>query len=193
MPGTITTLDELQRTPEGDIPDTFMNSLNNIYQFNVVDIQNALSRLPMEVLSTLHKTLCETVVSSFPQYQDRRIVQRQVKNTIVPDIINLGSSIANDSPHRDLDRIFLERTNPHNPLSSPNPDDYNNLLRLVYELKERIEQLETAQRTADARRDALSGELAAVSERIPGPANSTRSPPPDDGIEPEREGSQATI
>ena len=57
-------------------PQIFINSLSNIFQYSVKDIQSEVSKTTMETLSSLHKSLCDKITEIFPQYKNRRVVNR---------------------------------------------------------------------------------------------------------------------
>ena len=71
----------------------------------------------------------------FPQFKDRRIVNRQVKRTILPDIIALGNSIANKAIDKDLDKIFVNRepntSENQEPVTQSQPNDVQTLLATI--------------------------------------------------------------
>ena len=102
-------LPDLNSVADGKYDDVFIRSLNTIYQYSLRDIQDQLQKASMKVLTVLHKALCDKVRTNFSQYKDRRVINRQVKHTIVPDIFNLGYSLVNKSSSNELDKIFVNK------------------------------------------------------------------------------------
>ncbi len=89
----------------------FKNSLDDIFIYNIQDIQDTIKTYDMEVLGSLRKVLCEDVSVKFPQYQNRRTVNRQHKHTLLPDIGILGHCITKNTQMKELDKIFHQMTN----------------------------------------------------------------------------------
>ncbi len=97
------------------------------------------------------------MVHDFPQYKERKVINRQVKNTIIPDILILGLTITNNIPAKDLDKIF-QSPNKLSESASLTPDskaevvekqleDLASLLQIMLELRGRVDKLETEVRT----------------------------------------------
>jgi hypothetical protein len=93
-------------------PQVYMQYLQVIYHYNVDDIQIELSKQPMDTLYIIHKLLCEETVRLFPEFNGRRIINRQAIRTIVCDITNMDLYIVNKLVNRkEMDKIFLETIN----------------------------------------------------------------------------------
>ena len=84
-------------------------------------------------------------------------VNRQVKNTIIPDNLILGLTITNNIPAKDLDKMF-QSPNKLSESASLTPDskeevvekqveDLASLLQIMLELLGRVDKLETEVRT----------------------------------------------
>ena len=145
----ISSLVDLDRINDDHFTQSFCDSLDVVFRYAVSDIQVALQRREMEALSCLHRTLCDKAVSIFPQYKDKRIVNRQVKHTIVPDICNLGFSVVNKSVHKDLYKIFTSNGASDNPSSSgpnghnmPSVSEVTRLLEIVTKLQTKVNAME---------------------------------------------------
>jgi hypothetical protein len=80
---TVAQLDGISSTDPKDMAVVFMNSLNVIYQYGFKDIDDVLQHFSMDVLNTLHHDLCAKVSTMFPQYKDKRSVNRQAKHKAV--------------------------------------------------------------------------------------------------------------
>ena len=99
-------LDNLISLNDDYLPEGFLESMDTIFSYNIGDIQGSLCDFSKESLGKLHKSLCEKVVAAFPQFKDRRPINRQVKKTLIHDITVLGYSLMNKSPLKDVDKIF---------------------------------------------------------------------------------------
>jgi hypothetical protein len=132
-----------------------------------VSITEVLEVHDMDVLAALHRVLCERMMMLFPEFLGRRIIKRQVKRTIIPDILSLSSSIVNKIAHRDVENIFLERELPAQSQASstsPQTEEFQNLLTLVFKLSDRVSALEKEAKRRDATCRSLQEELAALKE-----------------------------
>ena len=143
-------------TPEKEenLTEVFTLSLSAIFANTLEDIQESLAHFSKESLCKLHKALCSKVVETFPQYSDRKQINRQVKHTLVSDISALGYSLHNNSPLKDLEKIFHQPTpSSENSASQPvsssqltsstQQSEVNELLAIVAALSTRLSQLET--------------------------------------------------
>ena len=88
--------------------DLFISEIQRIFQYGMKDILETLSELDMDVSSSIHNTLANMAKTSFPKFKHRRAVQRTVAHTAAKDIWFLGFSIANQSPSKDLEKIFKD-------------------------------------------------------------------------------------
>ena len=76
--------------------EEFMESLDKIFQYGHQDIREVpLKLLGLDSLGRLRRALCDRVVHDFPQY---KVINRQVKNIIIPDILILGLTVTNNIP-----------------------------------------------------------------------------------------------
>ena len=94
---SITVLEDLNDVKKGNYVQTFMANMNLVFQFNGGDIQKQVSQEENDLLMALRKSLIERLQRDFPQFSDRRPVNRLVKRTTVPDIFHLGYSFTNKS------------------------------------------------------------------------------------------------
>ena len=139
----------LTNTDEGNLTSAFMENLHGIFAYNLDDIQKSLNGFSKEVLCKLHKSLCCKVAETFPQYRDRKPINRQVKKTLLYDIATLGYSLVNNAPLKDMDKVFhpLSSPPPAQPTDCASPQhtdqaDLADLLTVVANLTSRVTQLE---------------------------------------------------
>lgn len=159
----ITQLPDILQIGDNELLEVYIASLDIIHQYNVKDVQETLCKLRMETLNVLHKSLCEKVVATFPQYKDKGIVNRQKHKTIVPDIFNLGSSIVNKLAAKDLDKIFIGKDQPEPEPSDPKQaKDLEDLMSLLLKLRDRVCALEAAQKKSEEANQLLRDELLAL-------------------------------
>ena len=59
----------------------------------------------------------------FPALKESRPINTTVVCSIVPDIVNLGQSLINDSPVKDLDKMFISKENSDNTRSTSNANE----------------------------------------------------------------------
>lgn len=97
-------LDTCEKTNFGAI---VLHNLDAIFQYNGRDIQTQFAKEEQSLLVELRKTLCARIQERFEQYKDQRPVNRQVKHKLVSDIYYLGYCLVNDSPSKDLDKVFV--------------------------------------------------------------------------------------
>ena len=108
------------------------------------DVQTALERFSKGSLGKLHKTLCGRVAVTFPQYKDRKPVNRQAQKTLTNDIVTLGYCVHNNATLRDLEKNFHPSSViPHQSAAdSGNQTEVQHLVTLVISLRSRLNQLE---------------------------------------------------
>lgn len=141
----------------------FVNNLEVIFRYGFKDIQMVLNDFDMSHLLALHKTLCLKFQEGFPQYKEHRPINRQVKNTTIPDIYHLGYSIVNKSPTRDVDKAFVIRELSH---SSLNTDEVQELLQAVSSLTKKVHTLQNQVTTLISDNKALHCDLKKVQEEL---------------------------
>ena len=119
----------------------FNSNIGDVYRFGLKDVQEALDMVNIDYLVALHKTLCSGVQDAMPQFKGRRPINRQVKHTLIPDIYQLGLSLCNGTPSRDLDKVFSAT---HSAPSSPpsGADELQRLILAVADLTTRVGNLE---------------------------------------------------
>jgi hypothetical protein len=161
-----------------------------------------LNNVEMVDLLAVHRALCDSITQLFPEYRGRRVIKRQMKKTVIPDICNMTTCLANKLPSRDLDCIFLEREvapSQSNGSGSPqNASDFHDLLTLVYSLRDKVFALEATGIKREAEIQSLREEIDSI-KSAQSPANnastSSSSTAPTSGAptrqEPEQEPSEA--
>ena len=115
---SVSNLDDLKNIPIDQFVDTFYDNLEIIFRYALTNIQETLQAFDMETLNLLHKKLCDKAVLLFPQYNNHRTRNRQMKHTIIPDLCILGHSLVNQQCLKDLDKIFI----PKETISTMNAD-----------------------------------------------------------------------
>ena len=116
----------------------FILNTDKIFRYGYKDILAILSTIELSILVTLHRKLCIKTQEEFPQFRDLRPINRQVKNTVAPDIYFLGYSIVNKSPCKELEKIFVSRDN----TSSLNSEELQELLQAVTSLTKKVTEVE---------------------------------------------------
>lgn len=137
-------LSDLARTDEEHLCEIFMSSMDAIFQYSVLDVQEQLQGFSMKTLQSLHKLLCDKIQVCHSQYKDRRAISRKVKGTIIPDITYMGYSLINKNPCIELDKIFCPRGETYVTEcdSLPSATEYQELLLLISNLTDRVTSLE---------------------------------------------------
>jgi hypothetical protein len=83
--------------------DAFVTSLGNIFQY----AQNDVSKLEQATLVELRNKLSLACVELLPQVTSTtRLINRQSKHKLVDDVFQMGYSIVNKAPAKELDKIY---------------------------------------------------------------------------------------
>ena len=165
----ISQLSDILSVGNTNIVQAFIGSLTVIFQYNHQDIKDTLQHVSLDHLKRIYRDLCDRVQAKFTEYHGRRPISRQAKRKILPDICTLGHSIANERPHRDLDRIFHLQRKSTITETAVDPDVntdviiQNNLdtniladvLSSVLDLKAKVEKL-----------DALQSKVVSLEEQV---------------------------
>ena len=104
-----TTLKDIQAWDKDSFTAKFTDNLELIMRYGSKDITESLQCIDLSTLCILQKALCDKVSGMFPQFKESRPVNRQVKHRVIPDIFQLGYSLVNESPSKDLDKIFVSK------------------------------------------------------------------------------------
>ena len=99
-------LSELKSISDEDLPTVFLTSLSTIFSYSIEDVTKSIEDFSKDSIGKLYRLLCDKAANTFTQYKGRKPVNRQVKHTMLPDIGILGYSLANESPLKELERIF---------------------------------------------------------------------------------------
>ena len=137
----ITALTELASMAPDTFAKVYVASLEIIHQNNNQDISDVISNTDVELLQQVHKSLCVSIISLFPQYDNRRIVNRVAKHKVVSDIIHMGSSVVNNLDNRELSKIFFEQLHKETDISEDMQTA--DLVQLVAKLCDRVKALES--------------------------------------------------
>ena len=106
----ISTLEALSTVEGAQFPMVFAASLEYIYQYSAIDIKNTLNTMEQDVLVITRSLLYDTWIVQFPQYKEKRMIDRRVKHLLVNDIYIIGLCIQNEHISNDLDKIFQSST-----------------------------------------------------------------------------------
>jgi hypothetical protein len=140
--GGITRLEEIYDIPLDEVVKTFMDSLQSIYQHAQFDIQDTLGKLENETLTEIHKKFCENIILLFPEYKDKRCVNRQVKHKLVADIHSIGYCVVNKNTTRELEKIFVHKSVQNKDNVNGDLTELANLVKVVITLRERFDRIE---------------------------------------------------
>jgi hypothetical protein len=142
-----TTLDDLLKDVHGDTVALFCNSLDDLFQYGLKDIEETLLKLDKDILQDIHRDLVQRIGTMFPSYKDKRPRKRQVKSTMITDINMMGYSLVHKSLANDLDKSFMdsgslptEQTEPHG--KSINPREIAELVKTVHTLQMQVVAIE---------------------------------------------------
>ena len=91
-----------------DAIGSFQNevALNFIFNHTHSDIKEALNSVHIDSLNAVRNNLITELCNQLPQYKDHRVIKRQNKKTLIPDIINIGYSVINGIASKDLEKVF---------------------------------------------------------------------------------------
>ena len=152
-------LTDLSKIDNDNFTRAFMTSLQTVYQYGALDIQEELQKTDMDNLSILHKTLCERIglCTIFPQYTDKKPITRKIKRTICSNIFHLGYSIVNRKPARKLDKIFSSKDCDQGDVDNQvGPEtEMATLFQVVSDLTRRMRVVEKRLATVEAQKEEL--------------------------------------
>jgi hypothetical protein len=135
-----------------DIPALFCDSLDNFLQYGYTDIYETLNKLEMNTLQSMHKLLVNRVKLTFPAYTEKKSRNRQVKNTVIPDIYNIGYSLIHQQVTKDLEKVFVDAvsdaaqndtTTDNDATFVANPSELSDLIRTVAGLTRKVAGIES--------------------------------------------------
>ena len=90
-----------------DFCRAFVDNKDLVFQYSARDVQDQLEKQELDTLLPLHKTLSAMIQADFPEYSNKKPINCQSKSRAVSDIYVMGYSLVNDSPARELDKIFI--------------------------------------------------------------------------------------
>ena len=141
--GAIQQLSELESTTSPC--EAFVSSLDTIYSYNAHDIQTTLEKLSIETLKGLHKELWVKMTSVFQPLKDSKLIMRQLKHTLIPDIYQFGLSLVNNILTKDVDKMYVSKDSSHTEAPVEIIDsntEFDNLLKIVLDIRSRMSGLE---------------------------------------------------
>ena len=103
-------MDQLIGVNDEEYADVFGSNINVIFQYSEKDISSVLDNKDLEIVLNIRNKLCERVKESFPEYANRRFINRQVKHLAIQDIISMANSILRDSTVRKMEKVFVAKT-----------------------------------------------------------------------------------
>lgn len=169
---------DLESIVQRDAVAAFENCLDFIFQHSCADIKQALWSIDLPQLQTIRSQLLDKLVTVTADFSDRRPIKRLNKNTVIPDIYWIGYSVVNKTTSKDLDNVFAKT-----PLATSdsetvtqvttedddeadqhilNSRDIQDLLTIVFNLRDRVEKLEEAKRISDELCSSLQVEIASL-------------------------------
>lgn len=170
-PRNIKQLSDILKIDKSEIAKVYTNCLSTVHQYAQQDIHDCLVKVDLDTLNTIHKSLCDCVIQILPQFKDRRVVNRQVKRTIVPDILSLGYSVINKAADKDLDKIFQNRDShnveSHENLSNAQLNELLELLGTVAALGTKVDVLEKKLQDLVTENQSLKDRLSNLEQNAP--------------------------
>ena len=103
---TLRDLTDIKAVADDELVDTFMRHINFIFQYGLNDIQQCLMGRHLDPLNTLRQRLYVEIESELTDYANRTLKKRVKDNTLCQDIVQLGYSLVNKSPTKDLIKVF---------------------------------------------------------------------------------------
>ena len=169
----ITNLGDLANIPSGDIIRCIMSSLEVIYRYSSQDIQDALSGIDFTTLQELKRQLFVKLTDMFPQYKDRKLINRimrMITKTVVTDIFNLGYSVINKGPARDLDKMFQNTpanvTEESQETNVTNIQDLSGILSMTAKLSRNVQMMEVGVKKSHDINSRLRSDLSQCQDKI---------------------------
>lgn len=165
---TITNLGELKGVENEKLSECFISNLSLIYQYALKDIEVALENKSLEVLQSLRTELFTKVSESLSNYQNKTlIVNRKTKHTAIGDIVQLGYSIVNNSPSREIDRICGEKQHADGGGLDDEVSKLSDILLVVSELNETVNALQSSVTQLKAENKTLLSRISSLEEMTP--------------------------
>jgi hypothetical protein len=166
----LTNLSDLKKLSKEDFHQVFVNNMNIIFQYTMQDIEKVLEGVALETLTPLHKTLCNMAKDMFPKFANMRAKNRIITNTAITDIRNLGFSLVNKSPLRDLDKTFVEVEQPStkNPELDDNTSSNQKLLETILLVQDRVTSLECKVATLEDENTKLRYVITQLQDSVEG-------------------------
>ena len=174
----VTQLNDLAGVSDSNVCDAFMNSLETIFANPLPDVQETLELLSKETLAQLEKILIKKVKEVFPEYGDRKPINRLAKHKMANDITILGYSLCDESPMRDLDKVFHPALSSEQGNQRPtSASEIAELLSVIAALSDRVEKLE--EEVSSLRSSQRSTETSERSEQAAADSQSDSAQPSD--------------
>ena len=124
------------------ISNIFLDSVETMFRYGAVDVQECINKAEMDTLSNIHQMLCEKVVSIYQDLKGKRTVNRIQKHKIVQDVYNIGYSEVNKQKHKDLHKIFSDIPDKVDNTSDHTDTCLNDILTLATARQTRVAILE---------------------------------------------------
>ena len=170
-----------------DFCRAFVENKNLVFQYSARDVQDQLEKQELDALLPLHKTLSAMIQADFPEYSNKKPINRQSKSRAVSDIYVMGYSLVNDSPARELDKIFIHGVlnDSQADNTQADRDDFAELLisvadmrRELSEMQEAVNELTKDNEELKATVDALRQQLAPTADADQGPGDGASAAAP---------------
>ena len=140
---TISELSGLDDVKDEAYIKTVLNNLGTIYASSKNDIISKLEASDSEnTLMELRQQQITIVGGMFPEYANKTPIVRRAtsKSLVCKDIYILGYCIVQKSVHEDLKHVYNNKTEPAEP--QLRVEDFGETMRVLLELKQKIETLE---------------------------------------------------
>jgi hypothetical protein len=161
----VSQLSDLATIDRKEIVPVYMSSLDTIYRYCMQDIKGTLGSFEMDILSYIHCSLFEKSQRMFPQYKDKRPINRQVKHTIIPDIAQMGYCLVNKLATKEMDKLLVtnERPEPEHredvDATAIGQTELAELIQVVTRLRIQVTQLENDLRVTQKTNGELQDKL----------------------------------
>ena len=185
-PVTITTLAGLNSVTPEAYPTTFINNIATIFTNSKDDILSALKLNKSPAFDNARKDLRQQLITAvgnrFPEYANKRPINRKVQNTICSDIYILGFCIEQKCVQIGLDGVFDDRVEPSEPESEPviNTEDLSETIRGVSDLRQEVKALkEDKAKTAEKHAKDIAELWAEIQRMKDNPITNTQDATPE--------------
>ena len=105
---SLSDLKDIKVIADNELTNVFMKCITFIYNYGLDDIEKSLLGRQVDVLDNLRKRLYTEMESVLPEFANRTLKRRIKDTTLCQDIVQLGYSLINKNPAKDLDKVFVQ-------------------------------------------------------------------------------------